>query len=110
MNYYNLPLLPYYAYYFWKDMFFLGQIEYGVYENDFWDFDPQILSCFYGTDHQPNHKHLAQSGARHPPDESNNNIVLLFMSNPDIIDENHNQEWEDISTQIAENIQCNFHY
>ncbi|KAJ7094250.1 hypothetical protein C8R43DRAFT_1092450 [Mycena crocata] len=52
-----------------EDMCFLGQVENGVYVNDYDDVDPTVLAQHYGAHGQPTHRLPGQTGAGQLEDE-----------------------------------------
>lgn len=63
MNYYYANLN------YWQDLRFLGQTEFGVYQDDCEGVHPDIICDHYGVHGQPITRKRHQSGAGHPTDE-----------------------------------------
>ncbi|KAE9393687.1 hypothetical protein BT96DRAFT_828844 [Gymnopus androsaceus JB14] len=70
-----------------QDMFFLGQLEHGLYE-DCRGVDPDLLNHFYGVTGEPVQRLPHQTGAGHPADEEG--------------DDSEEEEWNALVNRIGE--------
>lgn len=55
-------------------MFFLGQVEHGIYADELDGIHPDVLNKYYGVAGQPRTQIPGQSGAGHPDDEEDEDL------------------------------------
>lgn len=81
-------------------MFFLGQVQHGIYVDEHDGIHPDVLNEYYGVQGKPREQIPGQSGAGHPPDEDDE----------DTESDDNAMDVDSLEDRIAQDYEHNFNH